>query len=189
MKRIIATVLILALSVGIGYGAQELEKYLRYKAHPLEYTEFVERYSEEFEIPIEMLYAVIKCESSFDSTAVSSVGATGLMQLMPRTLEDMMRRCGEQYDERLLYDPETNIRYGSYYLRYLYNIFQDWDVVLAAYNGGMGNVRSWLKDSEYYDGAKLIKYPEGFEETENYVKKVNKAEATYRELYFDTEEQ
>ena len=42
---------------------------------------------------------------------------------------------------------------------------------------------------EIIKGAKLIKYPEGFEETENYVKKVNKAEATYRELYFDTEEQ
>lgn len=189
MKRFIAVILILAISVGIGYGAQELETHLKYKNHPLKYTELVEKYSAEYEIPIDLLYGVIKCESGFDSTAVSSVGATGLMQLMPHTLEDMMRRCGEQYDERLLYDPETNVKYGAYYLRYLYNIFQDWDIVLAAYHGGMGNVREWLKSDKYYDGAKLIAFPEEFEMTENYVKKVNKAREMYTELYFGSEEE
>lgn len=184
MKRFTAILLILAVSIGMGYLAQTLESEKTLKAHPQKYTELVDKYSAEYEIPVDLLYSVIKCESNFDSNAKSSAGACGLMQLMPKTLEDMMRRCGESYKEELIFDPETNIKYGSYYMHYLYNIFNDWDMVLAAYNGGMGNVKKWMQDSEYYDGAKIIKYPKGFDETENYVKRVNEARKAYNELYY-----
>ena len=86
----------------------------------------------------------------------------------------------------MLYDPETNIKYGTYYLSRLYNRFGDWDTALAAYNGGEGNVSEWLKDKKYSDdGIKLKtdKIPDEFSETKNYVKKVNKALKKYKELY------
>ncbi len=154
------------------------------KNHPLKYSEYVEKYAKQYEIPETLLYSVIKCESSFDPEAKSCAGARGLMQLMPKTFEEMARRLGEEYKEELMFDAETSIRYGSYYLDYLYNIFGDWRLVLAAYNGGMGNVRKWMEDSEYFDGVKIIKYPKGFGETEQYVQRVTDAQKVYEELWF-----
>ncbi len=154
------------------------------KNHPLKYSEYVEKYAKQYEIPETLLYSVIKCESSFDPEAKSRAGARGLMQLMPKTFEEMARRLGEEYKEELMFDAETSIRYGSYYLDYLYNIFGDWRLVLAAYNGGMGNVRKWMEDSEYFDGVKIIKYPKGFGETEQYVQRVTDAQKVYEELWF-----
>lgn len=185
MRRFIVFFLIVAISVGIGFGAQSFEEYMIKKNHPLKFTEYVEKYAEEFDIPKALLYSVIKCESSFDPEAKSRVGARGLMQLMPKTFEEMARRQGEEYREELMYDPDTSIRYGSYYLNYLYNIFGDWKLVLAAYNGGMGNVRKWMEDSEYFDGVKIIKYPKGFGETEQYVERVTEAEKVYTKLWFN----
>ena len=184
MRKFIVFFLIVAISVGIGYGAQSFEDYMIKQRHPLKYSEYVDKYSEQFDIPKTLLYSVIKCESGFDTNAKSRVGARGLMQLMPKTFEEMARRQGEEFKEELMYDAETNIRYGSYYLNYLYNIFGDWKLVLAAYNGGMGNVKKWMEDSDYFDGVKIIKYPKGFEETEGYVKRVTDAQKVYVELWF-----
>ncbi len=184
MKKFTAIFLIIAISVAVGFGAQKLEDHTTKVKHPLKYSEFVEKYAAEYEIPETLLYAMIKCESSFDPKAKSSAGAVGLMQLMPRTFEDMARRQGEEFDKNMMSDAETNIRYGAYYLHYLYNIFRDWNLVLAAYNGGMGNVKKWMQSSEFYDGTKLIKYPKGYSETENYVKKVNETKKLYEKLYF-----
>ena len=154
---------------------------------PDEYAPFVEKYSSEYGVPEELVYAVIKTESSFNSSAVSSKGAIGLMQMMPSTFEwltkDVLR---DHLSSGMLYDPETNIKYGTYYLSRLYNRFGDWDTALAAYNGGEGNVSDWLADSRYTkDGKKLIidNIPKEFAETKNYVKKVNKAFEKYKTLY------
>lgn len=185
LRRFIVFFLIVAISVGIGYGAQKFEEFMVRKNHPLKYSEYVEKYSKEYEIPETLLYSVIKCESSFDPEAKSRAGARGLMQLMPKTFEEMARRLGEEFKEELMFDPETSIRYGSYYLDYLYNIFGDWKLVLAAYNGGMGNVRKWMEDSEYFDGVNIIKYPKGFEETKQYVERVTEAQKMYTELWFN----
>lgn len=154
---------------------------------PEEYIPYVEQYAEEFGVPTDLVWSVIKTESGFDSSAVSSKGAVGLMQLMPSTFEwltdDILR---EYLGIGMLYDPETNIKYGTYYLSRLYNRFGDWDTALAAYNGGEGNVSEWLKDKKYSDdGIKLNtdKIPDAYSETRNYVKKVNKALEKYKKLY------
>ena len=83
----------------------------------------------------------------------------------------------------MLYDPETSIRYGCFYIRFLYNIYEDWDLSIAAYNAGPGNVSSWLENKEYNSNGdkKLEVIP--FSETRNYVKKVNKAKTMYDKLY------
>lgn len=154
---------------------------------PEEYNAFVEKYAHEYGVPTELVWAVIKTESGFDSSAVSHKGAIGLMQMMPETFvwltNDILH---DSHEVGMLYDPETNIKYGTYYLSRLYGRFGSWDTALAAYNGGEGNVSDWLKDKKYSDDGvnlKIDKIPSQFNETKNYVKKVNNYCKKYKELY------
>ena len=79
-------------------------------------------------------------------------------------------------------DPETNIMLGCHYLRHLLDVYEVTDTALAAYNGGMGNVSSWLSDPRYSDdGITLKDIP--FPETKNYVVRVNEAWTHYRETF------
>lgn len=185
--RIIIILLIVSVLMGFLFdiGCSFIEK----KTHPLSYTKYVEKYAEQYKVPKELIYAIIKTESDFESNAVSHAGAVGLMQLMPSTFKDITENfLYENLDEGMLYDPETNIRYGVFYLSWLKTNFDNWDCVIAAYNGGIGNVQKWLKDPEYSeDGKTLIAKNIPFEETRNYVKKVNKAKEKYTELYFAEE--
>ncbi len=184
---VVLVVLIISIVFGFVFdiALSIIEKQIYKK--PDEYAPFVEKYSAEYGVPEDMIYAVIKTESSFDSSAVSSKGAIGLMQMLPETFEwltkDILR---DHLGVGMLYDPETNIRYGTYYLSRLHDRFGDWDTALAAYNGGEGNVSQWLTDPKYSaDGQKLIidNIPREFAETKNYVKKVNRALEKYKTLY------
>ena len=184
---IVLIVLVVSILFGFLFDIALMAVEKRIYQKPEEYVPFVEQYAEEFGVPVDLVYAVIKTESGFDSSAVSGKGAIGLMQMMPATFEwltdDILR---EYLGIGMLYDPETNIKYGTYYLSRLYNRFGDWDTALAAYNGGEGNVSEWLRDKKYSDdGIKLKtdKIPDEFSETKNYVKKVNKALKKYKELY------
>ena len=85
--RYLAIILILAISIGIAIGLELMIKGIRSTLHPKDYSEYVSKYSEEYNIPEYVIYAVIKVESDFDPTAKSSVGAMGLMQMMPDTFE------------------------------------------------------------------------------------------------------
>lgn len=157
-------------------------EYATYKK-PEEYQAYVSEYAKEYDVPEHIIYAVIKAESGFDPEARSGAGALGLMQLMPVTFEDLTDNHLREYlDSSKLYDPKVNIRYGVYYLSYLYRMFGNWDVVFAAYNGGLGNVREWLEDKQYSsDGRTLENIP--IKETRNYVSRVNKNLEKYNELY------
>lgn len=151
---------------------------------PYKYQSCIEKYSAEYDIPEEIIFSVIKVESSFRASVTSPVGAMGLMQMMPTTFEWLTGdyHLGENLPTVSLYDPEVNIRYGTYYLRYLKDKFGDWNTVLAAYNAGEGTVSKWLKDERYSsDGKTLHTIP--IAETENYVKKVNNEIGIYRILY------
>ena len=150
--------------------------------YPLEYKDEIEKASEEFDVPIERICAVIYVESRFDPSVTSSVGARGLMQIMPETFADVQKALKTDYTDDDLYDPAVNIRAGTYYLSYLYKILGDWELVHAAYNAGIGNVWSWLDDDRYSKDGKLTDVP--FSETKNYLKKVAIAKEKYKELYF-----
>ena len=152
-----------------------------------EFTEYVTKYSNEFAVPEALVYAVIRTESGFDPEARSSVGAIGLMQLMPDTLDWLSRLLDEEAPTGEITDPETNIKYGTYYLRYLCDRFGNLDTALAAYNAGHGRVAGWLTNKEYSDdGITLKSIP--FEETKNYVNKVTSDYNTYKKLYYKDED-
>ena len=185
VKGISVVLVILLLSVAIGFGAQTLRNTLDAKAYPREYTEFVTKYAAEYRIPETILYAVIKCESGFDSTAKSSAGAIGLMQLMPDTFAYLCTRTGDNYETGMLYDPETNIRYGAYYLSMLYDRFGVWETAFAAYNGGPSRVQSWIDEGKVDESGHLTEIP--LSETATYVERVRTATQKYENLYYTTE--
>lgn len=156
--------------------------------YPIKYEEIVEKYASEYNIPEYVIYAVIKVESDFDPDATSSANAMGLMQMVPATFTWLS--SAEHLNENLsylsVYDPEISIRYGTYYLRYLFEKFHNWDNVFAAYNGGEGRVAQWLEDPRYSDGrGNLTRIP--IKETRNYVKKVNSAIDHYKYNYYKKE--
>ena len=180
---VIIALLAVAVLFGVLYdiiaGATEKRLY------PRHYSEFVEKYSAEFGVPETIIYAVIKTESDFVANAVSPATppALGLMQLTEETYEWVSGKLKEKPSAFDIYDPDTNIRYGVWYLSYLYGRFENWDTAFAAYNAGPGNVSKWLEDSEYSSDGETLSYIP-FKETRNYVKKVNKAIELYDRLYY-----
>ena len=105
------------------------------------------------------------------------------MQITPDTFEWLMMRQKEEMDTGMLYDPETNIRYGVYYLSYLYQEFGLWNSVFAAYNAGPNRVKAWRDNPDYADvNGALTDIP--IPETKAYTKKVEKAANIYQKLYY-----
>ncbi len=188
IKRLLAVLLILALLAGIFIGLMVLLQhgqtlYLDLM-YPLKYEDTIQMTSEEFGITPSLIAAVICVESRFDARAVSSAGAIGLMQITPETFDWLQNRLDVESPlaDTALSDPTVNIRYGTYDLLLMHEMFEDGDTALAAYNAGQGTVREWLSDSRYSDdGVHLKEIP--YEETAQYVKRVRKAQTMYRERY------
>ena len=130
-----------------------------------------------------LVAAVIKTESNFIHDAHSGK-ARGLMQLTDETAEWIAGKMGIEFKTDDVDIPEINIKMGCWYLKYLIDKYDNVDTALAAYNGGMGNVSKWLADKRYSDDGKTLKYIP-FEETRNYVKKVNSYKEIYEEKYKD----
>lgn len=150
--------------------------------YPMKYTEFVEKYSAEYGVEPELVYAVIKTESSFNPDAVSDADAVGLTQITPETFDWIKTKLGEEDENLSLFNPETSIKYGAFFLGYLLDEFGNTDTALAAYHAGRGRVNGWLEDKEISpDGKTLSDIP--IPETAHYVKKVNKALNIYNNLY------
>lgn len=152
--------------------------------YPLKYSNYVIRYSKEYDLDPYFVMAVIKTESDFKEDVKSNKNAVGLMQITPDTAEwaaDKMRVSN--FQESMLYDPEFNIRMGCWYLNNLKSEFNNnMDLILAAYNGGSGNVKKWLNDSEHSKDGKNIQYIP-FKETDKYIKRVKVSYRVYKYLY------
>ncbi|WP_150842381.1 MULTISPECIES: transglycosylase SLT domain-containing protein [unclassified Clostridium] len=151
---------------------------------PLEYEKSIIEYSEMYNVDPNLVAAVINTESKFVVDASSSKGAIGLMQIMPDTGKWIAEKLElSNFNEEIIADPEMNIRMGTWYLKKLSEDFNgDYILVLAAYNGGPGNVTKWLEDEKYSsDGENLHKIP--FKETKSYVQKVKFNHRIYRYLY------
>ncbi len=185
VKNIIVALLIIALLIAA--ISTILSHIIKKATHPRDYSEYITKYSLQYNVPEVIIYAVIKVESDFDAMAESTAGAIGLMQLLPSTFEDITSNfLKENLSKKDIYDPETNIKYGTYYLSFLYQYFdcKSWEIAFAAYNGGPGNVQKWLDNPEYSDeNGNLTNIP--FKETKNYVEKVNATIVEYEELYYN----
>lgn len=151
--------------------------------YPLKYREFIEIYSEEYDIDPLLVASIIKVESGYYKTAQSHKGAKGLMQITPSTGEWIAGQMGiVNFNSDQLYDPKTNIMMGCWYLHNLKKQFENIELILAAYNGGRGNVVKWLKNTSYsLDGENLYDIP--FNETKKYVEKVENSYKIYNFLY------
>lgn len=155
-----------------------------YENYPVAYTELIEKYAKEYVLDPYLVTAVMRCESSNDPDAVSAVGAMGLMQIMPDTGAWIAHKLDmdESYEEAMLYDPETNIRFGCWYLRFLTGRFDGRLMeIVAAYNAGHGSVEDWLEDPRFAEQGRLTSI--GFPATARYYEKVCLAYDNYCKLY------
>lgn len=183
-KRILASfalivfivVFIAVLFVYMPYVAKR-DTYHRY------YSDEVERYSQEFGVDEDFVYAVIKVESNFDPGAVSDVGAIGLMQIIEDSFNWVAGKLGERDIMRFedMYTPEYSIKYGCFMLSYLYEKYGNYELTAAAYHSGMTTVDNWISegivdpddpDVESFIGSN----------TRHYVKKIMRAFEKYSNL-------
>jgi len=177
MRYAVAAVAVL---VGFAAAAFSLEQtkpgwyaQLRY---PLAYEHVIRGHAENYDLDPALLAAVIYRESKFDPDARSSSGAIGLMQLLPDTAQGIaVHTGGEKFVVEDLYDPEINIRYGSFYLRRLLRKYDDERLALAAYNAGQANVDRWLAEGNEIE----------FPETRQYVDEVLELRDVYARAYGD----
>jgi soluble lytic murein transglycosylase len=142
--------------------------------HPLRYEQIIQGHAENYRLDAALLAAVIYQESKFEAGARSDSGAIGLMQLLPATAQGIADRTGgSRFRVDDLYEPELNVRYGSWYLRHLLDKYDDEVLALAAYNAGQRNVDSWR------ERGVGIQFPE----TRAYVERVAELKRIYARAY------
>lgn len=181
--RTIVILLIIAISVLFAFIISFSSNKIQKSIYPRNYSEYVTECSDMYSVPEYVIYATIKCESDFNSSALSNAGAIGLMQITPDTFTTLNNITEEGFDTGMLYDPYTNIKYGTFYLSILYLKYSDWETSFAAYNAGETNVDEWLNDPEITsDEGKLVNIP--FSETKQYVSKMEKTTNKYKKLYY-----
>lgn len=180
-KRLIITGIIVILMFSL-IKVLKLQNIFLEKMYPLEHTEYVEQYAEQFGVDQYYIYSIIKSESNYDSQANSSKGAKGLMQLLPSTAQEIASELKIEITEEDLYTPELNIMLGTKYFSNLKQVYQNEMLALAAYNAGPGNVTKWITDGTIKkDGTDVENIP--FKETNMYVRKIVQNYKIYKELY------
>lgn len=183
MPIIYKIVLVLAISVLVYFififCVKSIFSFYLHNKYPLNYEKNIEKCLADYNLTPSLVAAIIYEESRFRADSNSTQGAVGLMQLLPETAEYIAKKIDEgNFEKEKLADVEINIKYGCYYLAYLFEKYQDWDKALAAYNAGEGNIDQWVNEGDYQ-----VK----FEETRNFVDRVKKSQEIYQELYFEKE--
>ena len=154
------------------------------------WQDHIEKYALQYNLQPAFVMAIIRNESSFRTNAESSVGARGLMQLMPDTAEWIAGKLDDHsYTFDSMWDAETNIRYGCWYLGYLTRLFYgDAELVSAAYHAGQTTVTQWLSDrTKSPDGISLdlAKLSDG--PTKQYIGRVTQTYGIYQTLLYPDE--
>ena len=154
-------------------------------AHPVAHDRLVWTHSRKDGIDPYLVLGLMRQESTYNAIAVSRVGATGAMQIMPRTGHLLANiDHNTTFTAGDLEDPRLSIEYGIFYLGLLMERFEGaYPLAVASYNGGPFNVSQWLKGtgSDMPMDAWVEHIP--FRETRDYVKKVSAGYAAYLDLY------
>jgi soluble lytic murein transglycosylase len=181
---VLATVLTIGLAGGLALANRDdiedtLGDQIREVTLPLRHEDIIRQQADEKDVPAELIAAVIYAESRFRDQE-SHAGARGLMQVTPQTAELIEGLSGgSTFQADDLSDPDINIRYGTFYLRYLLDKFdQNLTAALAAYNGGETNVAAW-------GGSDLEQEDIEFAETREYVDDVLTKRDEYERHYAD----
>lgn len=182
LRRLVVLVCIAAvLLTALPPLAREADRLL----YPRKYSRQVEQWAAEYELDPLLVYAFIRTESGFDPAATSSVEARGLMQMTEETFIWLRSKIAP--DEGLLfanlYDPETSIRFGCYYLHLCMERYNgDVATAAAAYHSGWGTVDALLQMEEHSaDGETLQGFP--YSQMNHYVKKITSCYAEYQRIY------
>ena len=149
---------------------------------PVFHADAINRAAKHYDLDPLLITAIIKVESNFLRKARSHVGATGLMQLLPSTAKELAPELGyDNFENVDLEDPDTNIRFGTLYIKKLINSF-DGNIVLAlaAYNAGRTRVKLWYIQNPLI-GIESVDIP--YKETRNYVKKVIKTHRWLKKIH------
>jgi len=182
--------LIFTAQTQLVYDEREAQAAVIADNHPFDYQELIEREAYENNLHPAFVAAIVLNESSFNPYAENSgTGARGLMQMMEDTAQWIYESIGmgADYSFDLMYNAETNVEYGCWYLSYLSSKFGgDPILVAAAFHSGQTNVLNWLNDEDYSSDQQTIameNFPEG--NTKTYVQRVLDAFAVYRRLYYE----
>ena len=166
------------------YFVTQIEPVQKKYLYPYPYQELVQQYAAKENIDSALVASVIMNESKFKNEVHSHRGAIGLMQLMPETAEWIAGQIDDSsFSLDKLHEPETNIRYGVWYLASLKKEFEGNEILaLAAYNAGRGNVHEWMEERGWtLDFSRVNEIP--YEETRAYVASVLRNKVKYERLY------
>ena len=165
--------LLFVMLVILFYGLQTV--------YPLKYRDEIESAAGEYGVPTSLVTAVIKAESGFRAAVVSEKKAYGLMQVTEPTAGwiESQTEWGDDLPRALL-DPDVNIGYGVWYLRYLIDKYDNEELAMIAYNAGPGTVDRWLSEGTV-TRTDLSRIPYG--ETAEYLKRVRHNRTMYLWIY------
>jgi soluble lytic murein transglycosylase len=151
--------------------------------YPLGYWELVKEQSTRYTLDPYLVVALIREESAFGERAVSRAGAVGLMQLLPKTADQIVKAAGGTGESVNLESPTANIKLGTRYLAKMLEEFKgNWVLSLASYNAGPHHVRRWVETRGHRSDDEFIEEIP-FSETQQYVKRVLGSYYRYRAQY------
>ena len=179
--KIILGIMLSALLIFLVVFSQRF--YLK-KAYPIKHTEFVEKYSKQYQLDELFVYALIRTESDFSQNATSSIGARGLMQITEETFDWIKGKLKDKestFDS--MYDAQTAVEYGCYLISYLKDTLGSEQNLLCGYHAGVNRAKSWLKDDEISQNGQIIVDKIPFPDTKQYVNKVMETYEMYKKLY------
>lgn len=181
MKILLSMIVIVMI---VGYGVYSSDWFQKKVLYPFPYQDIVYRYALENDMDPFLIAAVIRTESKFNTKARSPKGAVGLMQMMPDTATWVAQQMDyNNFEISQLEDPQTIISMGTWYMSSLKKEFKGNEVLmLAAYNGGRGNVKQWMSRYSWTMSFNEVEQIP-FLETREYVGKVLHSKKRYQELY------
>lgn len=148
---------------------------------PFPYKDKIRQYAQQDQINPLLVLSVMRKESTFDSQIDSTVGAVGLMQIVPPTANWVAQQM--QLPNYSLTNPEDNIKIGTWYLKHNHQRYQDDSLLaVASYNAGTGNVSEWLTNYDISDRDRFVEQIP-FPETKDYVEGVFGNYWNYLRLY------